>query len=408
MMHLRTARLSILILLASAGALPAGTDAALFEDLVNVARTEVHLGETARAAQLFEEALSLDGVREAVRLEVCYELASLYSNELADTSMAIDTYLRITEIFEKTGKTDIALYKVARLLEERGRCHNAADFYERLIVEHPGSEYAEHALLGSERCFQKNFKEHAAVVAGRPITALELEAAIENLPPVYKARYSTTEGKREFLEKMVRDRIVELFAREAGYLDDPRVAERLEEARMRILNEQFFTLEVRGEVEVGEEEIVDYYEAHKHEYRKPEEVKVRHILVETEEEAQRILEELGAGKSFEDLAADYSIDMRTNEKGGDLGFVAKGRAVKEVEEVAFSLEPGQISDVVKSRYGYHIVKVEEKRPESIRSLEDMRQLVLGEVRRIKEEERSKELMSELERKYEVRIFGEGD
>jgi peptidyl-prolyl cis-trans isomerase C len=396
----------LITLLALAGNLPAGGEPALFEKLVSIARTEVRLGESAQAAVRFEEALSLPAVREEKRLEVFYELASLYSDVLADTVMALDTYLRISESFGKSGKTDSALYRIGRLLEEKGECHNAAGFYEKIILDHPESEYVEYALEGSERCFQKNFKEYAAVVGGRPITVLELEAAIEDLPPVYRTRYSTPEGKKEFLAKLVKDRIVELHSLASGFLDDPQVVQSLEEARLRILNEQFFIREVRDRVQVSEKEMQDFYEAHSEEYKKPEEVKVRHILLESEEEAKRILEELRAGKVFEDLAADYSIDMRTNDKGGDLGFIAKGRTVKEVEDVAFSLEPGQISDVVKSRYGYHIVKVEERRPESIRSLEDMKQLVLGEVRRIKEEERSRELMSELEKKYEVKIFGE--
>jgi peptidyl-prolyl cis-trans isomerase C len=405
---MRIVCLSLICLLALPWSLPAAGDTERFEQLVEVARAEVRLGEAAQAAARLEEALSIPSVKDEKRLDIFYDLASMYSDDLGDTAMAIDTYLRIIEGFEKSGKTDAALYRTGMLLEETGQPHNAAGFYERIIVEYPESEYAGYALEGSERCFQRNFDEVAATVRGRPITVLELEAAIEELPPVYKSRYSTPEGRKEFLDKMVRDRIVELHAREAGFIDDPRVVASLREARMRILNEEFFAREVRDSVQVSEKEVQEYYEAHKQEYKKPEEVKVRHILTETEEEARRILGELEAGKSFEDLAADFSIDIRTNERGGDLGFITRGRTVKEVEEVAFALETGQVSDVVKSRFGYHIVKVEEKRPESTRSLEDMRQLVVGEVRRLKEEERSRRLMAELAEKYEVRIFGESE
>jgi len=155
---------------------------------------------------------------------------------------------------------------------------------------------------------------------------------------------------------------------------------------------------------LSEEEIEQYYEEHKEEYLKPEEVKVRHILLETEEEAQSVLQELEAGKDFGELAGEYSIDLRSKKKGGDLGFVTPGRTVKAVEETAFSLEPGEVSGMVKSRFGYHIVTIDEKRAAAYRPLSEVVQLVKGEVRRINEEKRSKELMSELKQKYSVKVL----
>ncbi|MFQ6103994.1 MAG: peptidyl-prolyl cis-trans isomerase [Candidatus Glassbacteria bacterium] len=400
---MRTIFISCAAILVLMQSLIAGGNRDRFDELIAIARAEASLGLFSCAASHYEEAM-LVPVKKENKIGAAYELASCYSDDLADTVMAIDTYLRIAEVFRGLDGVDVALYRIGRLLEETGQCHNAVSFYEKLIVDYPESGYLDYALEGSERCFHKNFPENVAVVHGQPVTVMELEDAIERLPAVYRARYSSQEGKREFLDKMIKDRIVEIYAREAGFTDDPMYLNRMHDAKMKILNEKFFLTEVREKVDVSEEEIIEYYESHKEEYVKPEEVKVRHILVETEKEAQEILKELGEGKSFEDLAQDFSIDMRTNDKGGDLGFISRGRTVKEIEEVAFSLGPGEISDVVKSRFGYHIVKVEARRPESIRSLDEMRELVISEVRRIKEEERSREVMSELKKKYNVRIF----
>jgi peptidyl-prolyl cis-trans isomerase C len=96
-----------------------------------------------------------------------------------------------------------------------------------------------------------------------------------------------------------------------------------------------------------------------------EEVHARHILVETEDEAKTIADELKKGADFAELAKKRSKDTTANEDGGDLGFFTREQMVPEFSTVAFSLEPGKISDPVKSPLGWHIIKVEEKRSQPV-------------------------------------------
>ncbi len=89
-------------------------------------------------------------------------------------------------------------------------------------------------------------------------------------------------------------------------------------------------------------------------------VHARHILVDTEDKAKEVLDKLDAGEEWDKLASEYSIDTSTKDNGGDLGWFAKGQMVKTFEDAAWALEPGEISDPVKSDYGYHIIKSEGK------------------------------------------------
>ncbi|GAB6611321.1 MULTISPECIES: peptidylprolyl isomerase PrsA [Bacillus] len=96
---------------------------------------------------------------------------------------------------------------------------------------------------------------------------------------------------------------------------------------------------------------------------KPE-IKASHILVKDEATAKKVKEELGQGKSFDELAKQYSEDTGSKEKGGDLGFFGPGKMVKEFEDAAYKLKKDEVSEPVKSQFGYHIIKVTDiKEPE---------------------------------------------
>ncbi|MEM7566624.1 MAG: peptidylprolyl isomerase, partial [Pseudomonadota bacterium] len=111
-----------------------------------------------------------------------------------------------------------------------------------------------------------------------------------------------------------------------------------------------------------------------------QEVRARHILVETEEEALAVLERLESGEEFEALAAELTIDPSGKATGGDLGYFGRGRMVPAFETAAFELEPGAVSAPVQSQFGYHVIKSEDRRdlaPPSFEELEGRIREALG-------------------------------
>lgn len=123
-------------------------------------------------------------------------------------------------------------------------------------------------------------------------------------------------------------------------------------------------------IDITDEQVEGYYEANVEQLGKPEQVRARHILVETKEEADDIHGQLMDGGDFEELAKEHSTDGSAAQ-GGDLGLFGRGQMVGPFEEAAFSMEAEQISEPVESEFGFHIIKVEEKVEAVEANFEDM-------------------------------------
>lgn len=144
------------------------------------------------------------------------------------------------------------------------------------------------------------------------------------------------------------------------------------------------------EIEPSESEIERYYRQNRQRYEVSESIRASHILFMTEgkseeeqeelkEKAEEVLNQIRQGADFAELAKEHSDDTATAEKGGDLGWVARGQMVPTFEKEAFALEAGETSNVITTQYGYHIIKVHEKRSAHTQSLEEVRDQIRQEL-----------------------------
>src|ERR1700760_1499966 len=196
-----------------------------------------------------------------------------------------------------------------------------------------------------------------AKVNGAEIRASDVALAEEELGPRL-AQMDPATKKENVLSFLIDMKIVSKEAEDKKIADRDDFKTRLAFARNRLLMDNLLAAE--GKAATTDEAMKKVYDEAAKQIAGEQEVHARHILVETEDEAKAIKAELAKGADFAELAKKKSKDPGAAD-GGDLGFFTKDQMVPEFSEVAFKLEPGKISDPVKSQFGWHIIKVEEKR-----------------------------------------------
>jgi peptidyl-prolyl cis-trans isomerase C len=216
-----------------------------------------------------------------------------------------------------------------------------------------------------------------ATIDGKPITEKDLELAYEELAASLPPQVSDAQ-KRDYAISYLADIKAGAQAAIAAKLDQGEdYLRRLNYTKDKLLLEAYLAAETKKQV--TEEKMRKLYEDSIKAMKPELEIKARHILVPTEEEAKTITAKLKSGEDFAKLAQEFSKDPGSGKEGGDLGWFTTDRMVPEFGEAASKMKPGQVSDPVKTQFGWHIIKVEdmrEKKPPSYDEVKDQVQQFL--------------------------------
>ncbi len=247
-------------------------------------------------------------------------------------------------------------------------------------------------LTRYEQLYQQYGQDMGALLTGAKGRLFRLQLEAEAMQLLIRQAFYAQEAKRWKI-KVPKSKVNDLYAQQYNQLLETYTEEQLttyargqgmtlkefqnamrDEIAIQLRNQELRKLVV-GAIEPTDADLEAYFEKNISRYDTPEEIRASHILVADEETAQEILDQLHGGADFTELAKEHSIDTASAKEGGDLGWFSRGKMVKEFEEAAFALEVGEISGIVETQYGHHIIQLTDRKPAHTPSLDETKDQV---------------------------------
>lgn len=284
---------------------------------------------------------------------------------------------------EKTNKSKKALIKVDKYAVSLAEFNDAFELSQMISEQSPMSESESKEMARLQ--FLRQLLEELIILRraeelNLTMSDQELEQEIDRIRKDYPG-----------------DSFNEVFLKEAIFYDQWK-----EKIKKRLLVEKVIQTDLSQKISVTAEEITSYYMEHKEEFGNPEMVRVYQILLPTKNQAKKVLAEINSGASFQEMARAHSTSP-DKDKGGDLGFVAKGILTEVLDTAIFRRKEGEVSHVVKSDYGYHLFLVTEKRPANQPNLSQLTKIIRKRINEEKLDRVYGSWLAKLRLRYDVQV-----
>jgi peptidyl-prolyl cis-trans isomerase C len=240
-----------------------------------------------------------------------------------------------------------------------------------------------------------------AMVNGQPITEGMMEEEAKSLPPYVRPILDTPEGRMQFLESLITRDLLMQEALRRGMDRRQEVRERLDMARRSILLEALLREVTETAPGLSDEALRKHYDANAGNFQVGERVKVSHVLFKDRAKAEEIAKKAKNGVPFEEI-----IKITTKEGGvaADLGFIEKGKFDEEFEEAAFAAKQGQVTGPVKTAYGYHLIKVGEKRPAGAQPFEEVKAQIRADLTEQAQRDAFETLLAQMKKQAKIQVL----
>lgn len=243
--------------------------------------------------------------------------------------------------------------------------------------------------------------DKVAVVQGEAITLEDLQARIKGYPPQFAAALQQRENKLKVLDQMIDEKVLLVASKKEGFEKDKDFKAQIDAAKNQLLLTMLIREKVEKKISVSDEDVRKFYASNPGQFQEVEQRKARHILVKTESEAKEILKTLKGGADFATLAKQKSVDPSAA-NGGDLGWFSRGQLVPDFERAVFAMKKGQLSDIVKTQFGFHVVRLDDVNVRPKMEFEkvqaQIKDALVAERRRVL----TNELLASLKKEYKIK------
>jgi peptidyl-prolyl cis-trans isomerase C len=257
-------------------------------------------------------------------------------------------------------------------------------------------------------CAEEDEGEVVARIGNEVVTFQDLEARLEGMPPFMMEQLNTPDGRKRLLTAIVEEEIIVREARTRKLQDTEEFKTEIERRERDMLVRLFYEMVIEAASKPSDAQVAEYYEANKAEFTIPETIEARHILVETEREAEAVRKDLEAGSDFAETAGNKSLDIFSKDRGGVLqggvkrdGDIPGLGKIPELIEACFQLDEGELSQPIKTERGYHIVRVDKRIPEAFKPLDEVREDIISRMTYENRNAMRDSILTDLKEKYDV-------
>ena len=262
-------------------------------------------------------------------------------------------------------------------------------------------------------------KKVLATIGKEKITEQDVLAPVSMMPPQFRSRYDNPDGRKKLFERAMQMSLLSQEARRLGIDKQEDVAKKIKEMADQIIIQELTRKVITKQVSVSDTDIQQYYNQNTASFVEEEKVKVNVIQFEVKDNAtaavknekkklaEQTLKQLKKGEDFEKLAKELSDDKRTKTRGGNTGFFTRGKRAdiygEAFETKAFSLKPGELSDVFSGKNGYYIIKVAERKEQKQQTLEEAKPRIERTLKQEKQKKAFDDYLESLKKRYPVQI-----
>jgi peptidyl-prolyl cis-trans isomerase C len=271
--------------------------------------------------------------------------------------------------------------------------------------------------LGCEKSAKKELgANELARVNNVSISLEEFRQMSEKQPLEGKMRLLNEKGLRDFLDNYVITReVLYQEGKQKGLDGKKEIVAKVEDFKKAMVIDALLEEALKGKGDVSDREIQKYYKENEDRFTEPREIKIRHIVVNSEPVLKEVLTKFSRGESFEKLASNYNVD-KSREDGGDLGFIRRGQlapSFAQFEEAAFSLrKKGEVSEVVKTPFGYHLIQLIERRGTALRPFDQVKERIRVFLQEKKKQDAYLEYVKETKSRAKIivneKLWGEAE